>query len=466
MGGGHYLDLNRQWRKRRYWAPRYRPPDGRTQAECADEIGDAVAAAVCTRMDDGERVGIIMSAGVDSAAVASAAARCAERGLPSPYGYSTVFPNEPELDESERIDLLTTHLGLPSVQVEPEPVGALWLSLEYLRRWELPLSGPGYVIEYPLLKRAAADGVDVLLDGQGGDEVFGSAPYLLADLVRRMRFVASIQTARCFPGARNRPPWKRPLRRFWTHYGLQGAVPYRLHQAIRRRRGAERDAPAWLSAQSAQELFDSSDPWRWMKGTGTPLWWRYHSYLLTTSREEIGISDYLRHRAAAYGFEARPPLFDVELVELALSIPPSLGLDPHLDRGIVRASMRGNVPDAVRLSTRKSDLSPFYHRILAGADLNPLRLLLTNGDLALGPYVNRAEVARLVMEPPAIGEAGWAAWIGKVWALATTESWLRTEADSATLDELAGHPDLKPPTWRLHRAPSEPLGAARTGATA
>ena len=151
-------------------------------------------------------------------------------------------------------------------------------------------------------------------------------------------------------------------------------------------------------------------------------------------------------------------------MELALSIPPSLGFDPYLDRGIVRASMKGSVPDLVRLSTRKSDLSPFYHRILTGADLNLLRLLLTNKDLALGPYVNRAEVARLVTEPPAIGDVGWAAWIAQVWALVTTESWLRTEADSATLDELAGHPDLQPPSWRLHRAPFGAPQPATTGA--
>ena len=463
LGGGHWFDLNGQWTKRRYWAPRYQPPEERTLSECADEISDAVASAVRRRMRPGERLGIIMSGGVDSAAVASAAARSAEEGSARPCGYSTVFPNEPDLDESERIDLLTTHLGLPSVQIEPEPVGAIWLSLDYLRRFGLPLAGSGYVIEYPLLQRAAADGVDVVIDGQGGDEVFGSAPYLLADLVRRLRFVASIQTARRYPRARNRPPWNRQLLRFWATTGLQGALPYRVHQVIRRRRGAERFAPAWLSPRSAQELLDTSDPWAWKQDGGTPLWWRCRSYLLTTSREEVGISEYLRHRAATSGLEARPPLLDVELVELALSIPPRLGFDPYLDRGIVRASMKGDVPDPVRLSTKKSNLSPFYHRILAGADLNPLRRLLTDNDLALGPYVDRAQVARLVTEPPAIGEAGWAEWVGQVWNLATTESWLRSEADSATLDELAGDPDLKPPSWRIHREPSERPGPAATG---
>ena len=91
----------------------------------------------------------------------------------------------------------------------------------------LPLSGPGYVIEYPLLERAAADGVDVLIDGQGGDEVFGPALYLLSDLVSRMRFVASIQTARRYPGARNVAPWNRSLLGFGCATGSEARTPPR-----------------------------------------------------------------------------------------------------------------------------------------------------------------------------------------------------------------------------------------------
>ena len=395
-----------------------------------------------------------MSGGVDSAAVASAAARCAEEGLPRPLAYSTVFPNDPELDESERIDLLTTQLGLPSVQIEPEPVGAIWLSLDYLRRFGLPLAGSGYVIEYPSAPKSRRG------RRRRRDRRSRRRRAVRHSLVPPCRPGTTAEVRREHPDRTTLPRCPQPTTMEPAAAQILGARRARRRHAptlpserFAGRRGAEQYAPSWLTARSAQELFDTSDPWSWKQGHGTPLWWRNHSYLLTTSREEIEIYDYLRHRASSCGLEARPPLFDVDLVELALSIPPRFGFDPYLDRSLVRAGMKGNVPDPVRLSTKKSNLSPFYHRILAGADLKPLRVLLTNNDLALGPYVDRADVARLVTEPPAIGEAGWAEWIGQVWTLATTESWLRYEADPATLDALAGHPDLKPPSWRIHRAP-------------
>ena len=50
LGGGHCLELTRQWTKRRYWAPRYRPPRERSLSECVDRNSDAVASAVRRRM--------------------------------------------------------------------------------------------------------------------------------------------------------------------------------------------------------------------------------------------------------------------------------------------------------------------------------------------------------------------------------------------------------------------------------
>ena len=37
----------------------------------------------------------------------------------------------------------------------------------------------------PLLQRAAADGIRVMLDGEGGDELFGVARWLVADKLRQ-----------------------------------------------------------------------------------------------------------------------------------------------------------------------------------------------------------------------------------------------------------------------------------------
>ena len=76
----------------------------------------------------------------------------------------------------------------------------------------------------PLIRRAARDGVDLLLDGEGGDEMFGCSPYLIADAVRRARFVRAHGLARRIPGM-GRSPQPRWVRRALLRYGVRGALP-------------------------------------------------------------------------------------------------------------------------------------------------------------------------------------------------------------------------------------------------
>ena len=51
----------------------------------------------------------------------------------------------------------------------------------------------------PLLRRAASDGVPVILDGEGGDELFGCSQYLIADRLRRGNVRGAIELARRLP---------------------------------------------------------------------------------------------------------------------------------------------------------------------------------------------------------------------------------------------------------------------------
>src|SRR5205823_6482091 len=108
----------------------------------------------------------------------------------------------------------------------------------------------------PLLHRAAADGIDVMLDGEGGDEVFGLSPLLIADRLRRGRLVSAVSLTRRIPGSDERPSVSGSaslLRR----YGVKGATPLFVHRTIRRLRGPERYAPAWFSAATARVHFES-----------------------------------------------------------------------------------------------------------------------------------------------------------------------------------------------------------------
>ena len=57
-------------------------------------------------------------------------------------------------------------------------------ALEHIDRWSLPPVTPNLFVWRPVMARARELGVDVMLDGEGGDELFGFAPYLIADMLR------------------------------------------------------------------------------------------------------------------------------------------------------------------------------------------------------------------------------------------------------------------------------------------
>lgn len=439
MGWALRLGRGRE-RLRRIWEPRYVRPDRVDTAEAGELIRLAVKRAVERRLTPGT-TGILLSGGFDSGTLAGTAApilRAQGRSLPS---YSTVFPGE-SWDESPDVDALTNELGLPSTRIRVTG-GTLATAVNFQNRWGLPLPGPGAILDQPLLALARQAGLLVMFDGQGGDELFAASPYLLADRVLRGRFTAAWRLGHRFPtvGARLEP-WQ--VRAIVKELVVKGASPHSAHRLRDRTRESRYADAGWLTPASRRSAETLEDAWAWKGARGGPRWWRFLAYMLVDGRELAGAQDFLRRRAALFGIESRQPLMaDVDLVELMLRLPPDLAFSAHHDRALARSAMRGIVPDPVRVGLRKSNYSPFIHRTLAEDDFGELRRVLAPRDAEIGAFVNLDLVrGELLERPPRLGDPGWQLWGQRVWALATTELWLRSHALGAGFDRWVERLDL------------------------
>jgi asparagine synthase (glutamine-hydrolysing) len=425
LEGGHFLALNRDgWTNRVYWRPRYASPPRVAAPVAAAEVKRAVRRAVASRLEP-EGVGVLLSGGIDSASVAALAA--GESATGPIRAYSALFPEHPSVDESALIDTVTDDLGIASVRLLFRGGSMLAPSLEFLRAWEVPSTSPNLHFQRPLIRAAADDGVRTLLDGQGGDELFGCAPYLLADSLRHGQLSASLTLARSLPEA-GRCPSGRLLFLLMRDYALKGVVPRSVHRLAPRVRGVERYAPPWLRAESARVHVERSGRWAWKLLTG-PRWWRHLAYTLTVERERMGVYDFLRRKCALAGIQgAHPFLDDADLVELVLGLPPEAAFDPELDRPLLREAMAGLVPDQVRLGRDKSYFNELFVDSVE-TDRPALERLLTDRAAEVNAYVH-PEVVRetLLNAPPRRRGPVWA-WA--VWRLATAECWLRFQADPA-----------------------------------
>ena len=429
-----------------YWAPRFVEPLDVPAPELAAQVRSALESAVRRRLDHGARTGVLMSGGLDSASVAAVAAAQAP-GLLS--AYSGVFPDYPAVDESGLIDELRDELELPGISAEVRPGGLLASALESVRAWQVPLLGWGDFWVLPLLRAAAATGLEVTLGGDGGDELFGPRLYVLADRLRAGHPLRAVQLALELPGAGDRPP-RRQVARVLGSWALAGALPYAAHALTRPL--ATRRIPPWLRGDVARDLLASDDPHAWKRLDG-PRWWAHTAHGITRGVEETGVFEHQRRRASLAGLEARHPLFDLDLLELSLRQPPEATLDRYRTRPVLRASMAGLLPDSVRLRPEKARFDSLILDCLRGPDGAAVRQLIMSPRAELRAYVDPDSLQHALFGPdPGEGVDSFR-WMHQVWRLVTAECWLRAQSDPGG----AGHIDgLRPscPSIALRDAPA------------
>lgn len=438
------------WSQRRYWQPRYEPTAPISLDEAAELVRAALLDVVASQTEGVDRAGVLLSGGLDSSVVA-ALVREARPDLEL-TGYSMTFPHAPTVDESLLIRTVAGHLGIASTQMQVLGGGMLGGGLRFLERWGVPCPAPNAVFIAALQDRAAADGIHLMLDGEGGDELFGADPYLPADRLRDGRVVEAWRACRRFPGADLDPSLGSSLRDFGS-LALYGALPGRLQSWRRSLRQPRRLFPTWLSDSAARALADGEDAWGWKRG-GAPLWWSHRTSLLCGAREDMEVFQVLRMLGASSGLVRRHPLLGLELVELVLSLPPEHALDPVLDRPLARRAMRGRIPDVIAGRADKSLFTPLIRSHLLGADADVVRGLLLSPSAEIRRFVaadrlrERLDAALAASRPTAFALPAW--------RLAMMECWLRSQSDPGFVAGLLARPSLAGLDVRFIDAPASP----------
>jgi asparagine synthase (glutamine-hydrolysing) len=403
----------------RYWQPRYGGTVTGSREEIAERLRAAAFAAV-DRAAGAERVAVRLSGGLDSACVA---AGLAARGpvASRPLALAAVFPGAVETDERELIEATAAHTGLALEQVAFDgPALLLAPAQRHIERWRLPPGSPNLFVWEPLTALARSRGVEAMLDGEGGDELFGLAPYLIADALRRGRLGAAWSLAGAIPGVGEHPDPRLRLRALRV-FGLGGLVPARTRRR-RRRRAAARARGSLLSQRSLLALADLDGEADEDQLDG-PLWWRSLAADLIGGGEPFDVSGHLRRAAVAGGVDGRHPfLFDRELAEAVLANPPRLQFDPVRDRTLLRDALRGRIPEQVRGRHAKSHFTPLLVAALAGTEGDELAAALGRPEAPIRAFLRAEPLDRLLARRGA-GMAGGTAL--QLWRLGVANAWLR-----------------------------------------
>jgi asparagine synthase (glutamine-hydrolysing) len=426
---GHLVELNSDgWAVQRYWQPEFQEPLQMSRGELVEEIQESLCQAVDRRLDPVGPTGVLMSGGLDSTSVAALAHYLAPDGA---VAFASTFPNYPHINEVAWLDAVESHVDLPTVRYAAQGPGIIASGLEHLLHWDLPPHAWGDPWFQPLLRGARERGLTTILGGEGGDELFGSRFYLGADLMHRGRLVSAARFLRGLPEFGSRASKRSFAELFWR-FGV-GGLPSATITAAWQRTPWGDSAPWWASKRCANMLRAGAPP-SWQDAVG-PRWWAFCTHSLTDAPHASGLLDQVRRRAEQVGLEARQPLYDVDLIDLMLRVPPEACSVGDLSRPLLREAMRGFSPDAVRLRPKKSVFDHVIADALTGPEQPVLLMILENAS-EIGDYVNQENLRELLENSPPRQRGPTAIWALDVLRLAGVEIWLRYQEDRSLPERL------------------------------
>ena len=284
----------------------------------ADRFGAELRRSVMLRLRSDVPVGTSLSAGVDSSAIA---AEVTELGHSAYHSY-TVAADGATVDEAQPAERFAHAMGArwTRVQVDGAGFGSQWDRIT--RHQETPVPSTSLYGQWKVAEAARRDGVIVLLDGQGADEVLGGYHKFFA--------AHTLRTFRDHPIGAPAAAW-----RFLRHVGGPRALMRNGYRYAGRL--GERPDPAALLRPSLLSGTSENTPRinvgdRRMRADDIRRW------------SLPNLLAFLDRSAMAHGVETRLPYLDPELVALGLAMPPAVLLNRGWNKWPLRHHLATHAP--------------------------------------------------------------------------------------------------------------------------
>ena len=370
------------WRieERCYWNMEDAPPlEGDPARLIRDEL--ETVSELIIRSD--VPVGVALSGGLDSSAIAALAAAKYPGTM---HAFSVGYPGRPSNDERAEAQELADDLGMPfhDVELDTNSMVEFFPDLVCLRDDPIAdISGYGY---YAVSKLAREHGVPVMLQGQGGDELFWGYPWVQEAAWESLRKAALWRRGwRALPEYLdfNLPEGlSRRSLSLWIRSA--GGTRPSLHH-FRRHRAAPADqmvfydlTPDFSIASSEVRQFYGKALVKQLNGSHAtdlftlPQPWPDVGVLLTrlicnTYLRENGITQGDRLSMAS-SIELRLPLVDHRLVETVIGLRKAQSDVMRPPKSWLRAALKGVLPERVMNRPKRGFAPPvreWHHRLFA-----------------------------------------------------------------------------------------------------
>ena len=340
--------------------------------------------ATARRLPAAEAVGVLLSGGIDSSLVTALAAKLHDHEVRTySISFGSDLPNELAYS-----GLVATHCHTRHRVLDVSGAAVAARLAETVALLDSPVGDPLTVPNLMLAEAAAGDGLRVVLNGEGGDPVFGgpkNLPMLLYELHR------------------DDPSPSARAQAYLASYRKCGD-----------------DLLSLLTPDALAALADAPSPSRfvtpYLSTMDSLLNQLLHCNLRTKGAHHILTK--VERLTASRGLHGRSPLFDRAVIDHAFTVPPRLKLAGTSEKWVLKEAVRDLLPGTI-VDRPKSGMRVPVQRWLSG----PLRSL--TGDVLLsgrgrGLFNPRTVRSWLRRDGALLPRQG-----GKVWLVLTLELWLR-----------------------------------------
>ena len=408
-----------------WWKPEFAEDRQRPFEELRDEFRGLLRDAV-TRELDGGKVGCFLSGGTDSSTLAGVLTEVT--GKPAPT-FSIGFDAK-GYDEMEYARIAARHFNTDHHEYYVTPDDLVRSIPRVAASYDQPFGNSSVVPAYYCAKLARESGVDRILGGDGGDEVFGGNSRYAKQRIFGMyeRIPGAVRRAVLEPLLRRGRMPQVPGLRKAASYVEQARVPMpdrlQMYNLLTRLGLAEVLTPEFLSAVDPEEPLRHQREVYFASSADTLINrmlqfdWRY-TLADNDLPKVIGATSLA---AIPVGF----PLLDDALVDFSLNLEPRLKLKGLQLRWFFKEALRGFLPDEILAKKKHGFGLPFGAWVVSHRELKMLALdsvrALGQRSIVRREFVDRVVSEHLPQHPGYYGEM--------VWVLMILEQWMQRRVDA------------------------------------
>jgi len=309
-------------------------------AEACSKFKELFEQAVKDRLRSAYPIGCELSGGLDSSSALCVAAQTKEGKEIFPF--SLRFGNM-SCDEGKFIEAVEEQTGIMTntVDVDTMKTEKLYSHEKYYTEFsDWPTKG-SFLTTFALAEHVHEKGVRILLTGQGGDHVTAGNIYGILDDLKRVKLGTVWKTvAHTYD--------KKRLFRLL----LLRISPNKIIKVLRNIKHSKSplrsvkviDKNNFFDMEDFPELFSGfalGEEIGWIWGAYASYWFESNSY------QQFGRKT----------LEVWHPFFDTRLVEFMLQLPPSYKYKEGITKSVLRDSMKGILPELVRIRGDKAEFS-------------------------------------------------------------------------------------------------------------